>query len=42
MGHRHLRLYNSRMDRRMENGFAPLPEWQDALARYLQALSRQA
>ena len=35
MGHRHLRLYNSRPDRRMENGFAPLPAGHDALSRYL-------
>ena len=34
MGHRHLRLYNSRPDRHMENGFA-LPAGQDALSRQL-------
>lgn len=38
------RPFNSRLNKAKlaENGFAPLPEWQDALARYLQALSRQA
>lgn len=35
------RPHNSRMDlsKVTENGFAPLPSWQDALARYLRALS---
>lgn len=35
------RPYNSRLDKRKlrENGFEPLPDWQDALARYLKALS---
>lgn len=38
------RPFNSRLDKAKlaENGFVPLPAWQDALARYLQALSRQA
>ena len=34
------RPFNSRLDKRklVENGFAPLPDWRDALARYLRAL----
>ena len=34
------RPFNSRLDKSklMENGFAPLPTWQDALSRYLQEL----
>ena len=34
------RPFNSRLDRRKlaENGFVPLPDWQDALARYLKEL----
>lgn len=34
------RPYNSRLDKRklIENGFTPLPTWQDALARYLKLL----
>ena len=34
------RPYNSRMDRSAiaENGFEPLPDWRDALARYIEAL----
>ena len=36
------RPYNSRMNRSkiVENGFQPLPEWRDALRRYLKALGR--
>ena len=35
-----VRPYNSRLDKRKlpENGFVPLPDWKDALARYLKAL----
>ncbi|MGN0972740.1 MAG: dTDP-4-dehydrorhamnose reductase [Aristaeellaceae bacterium] len=38
------RPYNSRLDKAklVEQGFEPLPPWQDALARYLQALNQQA
>lgn len=34
------RPFNSRLDKRklVENGFKPLPDWKDALARYLKAL----
>lgn len=34
------RPFNSRLDKRklVENGFTPLPTWQDALCRYLEAL----
>lgn len=34
------RPFNSRLDKTklVENGFAPLPDWHDALARYLAAL----
>ena len=34
------RPFNSRLDKRklVENGFAPLPDWRDALSRYLAAL----
>lgn len=34
------RPFNSRLDKRklVENGFAPLPDWRDALSRYLTAL----
>lgn len=34
------RPYNSRLDKRklVENGFTPLPAWQDALARYLKEI----
>lgn len=37
------RPFNSRLDKAklVENGFTPLPSWQDALARYLQALENQ-
>ena len=36
------RPYNSRLDKRKlaENGFVPLPDWRDALARYLKELER--
>ena len=36
------RPYNSRLDKRklVEMGFAPLPDWRDALGRYLQALEK--
>ena len=35
-----VRPYNSRLDKRklVENGFTPLPPWQDALARYLKEI----
>lgn len=35
-----VRPYNSRLDKRklVENGFTPLPTWQDALARYLKEI----
>lgn len=38
------RPFNSRLDKAKlaESGFTPLPTWQDALARYLDALTRQA
>ena len=34
------RPYNSRLDKRklIENGFTPLPAWQDALSRYLREI----
>lgn len=34
------RPYNSRLDKRklIENGFVPLPDWQDALSRYLREI----
>ena len=34
------RPYNSRLDKRklIENGFAPLPDWRDALSRYLREI----
>ncbi|MEE8825793.1 MAG: dTDP-4-dehydrorhamnose reductase [Eubacteriales bacterium] len=37
------RPYNSRMNRSKitENGFTPLPDWKDALARYLDILKKQ-
>lgn len=37
------RPFNSRLDRSKlaENGFTPLPHWQDALARYLELLKIQ-
>ena len=37
------RPFNSRLDKRklVENGFAPLPDWRDALGRYLAALQAQ-
>ncbi len=37
------RPYNSRLDKKklMENGFEPLPTWQDALARYLAELEKK-
>lgn len=36
------RPYNSRLDRSKlaQNGFAPLPDWRDALARYLEEIER--
>ena len=36
------RPYNSRLDKRklVEMGFTPLPDWRDALGRYLQALEK--
>ena len=36
-------LFNSRLEKKKlrENGFTPLPTWQDALGRYLQELKRQ-
>ncbi len=38
------RPFNSRLDRRKlaENGFLPLPDWRDALARYLKELSLES
>ena len=35
------RPFNSRLDKHKltENGFTPLPTWQDALVRYLKVLS---
>ena len=38
------RPYNSRLDKQKltQNGFAPLPTWQDALSRYLQELGDEA
>lgn len=37
------RPFNSRLDKRklVENGFQPLPVWQDALARYLKEIERK-
>ncbi len=37
------RPFNSRLDKRklVENGFEPLPTWQDALARYLKVLQKE-
>ena len=37
------RPFNSRLEKKKlrENGFTPLPTWQDALGRYLQELKRQ-
>lgn len=37
------RPYNSRLEKKKlkENGFTPLPTWQDALGRYLQELKQQ-
>ena len=37
------RPFNSRLDKSklMENGFTPLPDWKDALSRYLKALKEQ-
>ena len=37
------RPFNSRLDKAklVENGFAPLPDWRDALGRYLKVLSSQ-
>ena len=37
------RPFNSRLEKKKltENGFTPLPAWQDALGRYLQELKRQ-
>ena len=37
------RPFNSRLDKTklVESGFAPLPDWQDALGRYLDALREQ-
>ena len=34
------RPFNSRLDKSklIQNGFKPLPDWKDALSRYLQAL----
>ena len=34
------RPFNSRLDKRklIENGFEPLPTWQDALSRYLREI----
>ena len=34
------RPFNSRLDKSklVENGFTPLPHWQDALSRYLQEI----
>ena len=34
------RPFNSRLDKKklVENGFTPLPTWQDALARYLKEI----
>jgi dTDP-4-dehydrorhamnose reductase len=34
------RPFNSRLDKSklQENGFTPLPEWKDALRRYLEAI----
>ena len=38
------RPYNSRMDRSKiaENGFAPLPDWRDALRRYIRVLPKES
>ncbi len=37
------RPYNSRLDKRklVENGFTPLPDWKDALARFLETLREE-
>ena len=37
------RPYNSRLDKSKltENGFVPLPAWQDALSRYLQEIGEK-
>ena len=37
------RPFNSRLDKSklIQNGFKPLPDWKDALSRYLQALKSQ-
>ena len=37
------RPFNSRLDKKklVEAGFTPLPDWKDALARYLQELAKQ-
>ena len=37
------RPFNSRLDKKklMDNGFVPLPDWKDALQRYLQELKKQ-
>ena len=37
------RPFNSRLDKRKlaENGFVPLPDWRDALARYLEQMAAQ-
>ena len=36
------RPYNSRLDRSKlaQNGFVPMPDWRDALARYLEEVER--
>ncbi len=41
-GSKAARPYNSRLDRSKlaQNGFVPLPDWQDALARYLEEIER--
>lgn len=41
-GNKAIRPYNSRLDKRklVENGFEPLPDWKDALSRYLRELNR--
>ena len=37
------RPFNSRLDKKKltDNGFVPLPDWKDALQRYLQELEKQ-
>ncbi len=37
------RPFNSRLDKGklVENGFEPLPDWRDAVGRYLNELARQ-